>query len=233
MLHSNRKILFLLTLFALASSVLRGQSPRYDTLRYARTHYQQRVKNFREEPVKWGRTILLGNSLTEFAEWQTLLQDTTVINRGIAGDNTFGILERLDDVISRKPSRLFVEAGINDLSQNIPVEVIAQNLFTIAARVKKESPITQVYIYSVLPTNDHVKAEYPDAFNKNHLANALNKLLRSGAKKNQFTFIDLVPLFADRQGKLREELAEPDGLHLNTAGYHAWVNLLRTQHFLH
>jgi lysophospholipase L1-like esterase len=231
--RTTPKVLVLLLLTALASSVLRGQSPRYDTLRYARAHYQQRVKIFHEEPVRWGRTILLGNSLTEFADWKTWLQDSTVINRGIAGDNTFGILERLDEVISRKPSRLFVEAGINVLSQNIPVEVIAQNLFAIAARVKKQSPVTQVYIYSVLPTNDRVKEEYPDAFNKNHLARALNDLLRSDAGKNSFTFIDLAPLFTDRHGKLREELAEPDGLHLNTDGYQAWVNLLRTSHLLH
>jgi len=33
-----------------------------------------------------------------------LLGDTTVMNRGIGGDITYGVLKRLDDVIRRAPS---------------------------------------------------------------------------------------------------------------------------------
>lgn len=226
------KISSLLLLFVLNSCVLFGQSNRYDTIRYARQHYQKRVSDFNKEPVRWGRTILLGNSITEFADWKELFQDTTVINRGIAADNTFGILERLNEIISRKPSRVFVEAGINDISQNIPLNVIAKNLFTIAARLKQEYPRIQIYIYSVLPTNHHAAKEYPDAVNKNHIVRSLNEQLRKGAKENQFTYIDLTEIFSDNQGNLREDLADHDGLHLNAAGYKAWVSLLRANHFI-
>ncbi|HVU56438.1 MAG TPA: hypothetical protein VHD83_15340 [Puia sp.] len=45
--------------------------------------------------MRRGGTIFLGNSITEYGDWQRLLHDARVINRGIAGDNTFGILDRL------------------------------------------------------------------------------------------------------------------------------------------
>ncbi len=209
-----------------------GQTNRYDTLRYAREHYQKRVAAFKMERVQNGRIVLIGNSLTEFGDWQKLLPDSTTLNRGIAGDNTFGVLERLDEIIFQKPSKLFVEIGINDISQNVPVEIIAQNIFLIAGRMKKGSPHTKVYVYSVLPTNDNVKNDYPDAYNKNHIVRSLNRQLQRGAKENRLIYIDLTKIFSDEKGNLKAKLAEEDGLHLNHTGYQAWVNLLKKDGYL-
>jgi lysophospholipase L1-like esterase len=218
----------LLFLMVNVSFALLGQSYRYDTIRYAREYYQKRVDAFKKEPVKKGRVILIGNSITEFGDWKNLLHDSTIINRGVAGDNTFGVLDRLDEVIFQMPSKLFVEVGINDISQNIPVEITAKNIFHIASRVKKKSPHTEIYVFSVLPTNDNVKNDYPDAYNKNSIVLSLNRQLQQGSKENQFTYIDLTKIFSDNMGKLNTKFAEEDGLHLNHVGYAAWVNLLKT-----
>jgi len=63
------------------------------------------------------------------------LNDSTVINRGIGGDITFDVLQRLDDVIKRKPSKLFILIGINDIGKDIPDAVIADNYRKIITRV--------------------------------------------------------------------------------------------------
>lgn len=224
---------FLLLLFMVSVSItLFGQSNQYDTIRYAREHYQKRVNAFKNELVKKRRVILIGNSITEFGDWRSLLHDSTIVNRGVAGDNTFGVLDRLDEVIFQAPSKLFVEVGINDISQNIPVEVTAKNIFLIARHVKKGSPHTKIYVFSVLPTNDNVKNNYPDAYNKNSIVLSLNRQLQRGAKENQFTYVDLTKIFSDNMGKLNTKFAEEDGLHLNNAGYAAWVNLLKTNGYL-
>src|SRR5277367_6465230 len=123
-------LLFLGFTFTLAS----GQEIRYDTIRYAKKHYAKRVALFKSEPVKKGRIIFLGNSIMEFGNWQKLLNDSTIINRGIAADNTFGVLDRLDDVIIRQPSKLFIKIGINDISQNIPMAIILKNIFETVGR---------------------------------------------------------------------------------------------------
>jgi len=129
-----KKILIALT-FCLSTTIVVGQNIAYDTIQYAKEYYQKRLALFKSEPVVKGGIIFLGNSITEFGDWQKLLNDSTVTNRGIAGDNTFSVLTRLDEVINREPSKLFIKIGINDISQNIPVEIIVKNISTIIKSV--------------------------------------------------------------------------------------------------
>jgi lysophospholipase L1-like esterase len=226
----NKLLFTLLVCFIFASGY--GQNKVYDTIRYERKYYAKRVAIFNSEQVKKGRVVFLGNSITQFGDWKKLLDDSTVINRGIAADNTFGVLDRLEDVITRQPGKLFIEIGINDISQNIPVELIAKNILAMVERVKANSPGTRIYVHSILPTNDNVKNEYPKAFNKNGQINLVNEQLRQKAKENYFTYIDLNKELRDRNGKLDVKYAKPDGLHLNNTGYQIWIKLLRTNKYL-
>jgi lysophospholipase L1-like esterase len=222
-MRNHLRIFIASTLISFAAN---AQDARYDTIRYARDHYDERVAVFQSEPVQTGRTIFLGNSLVEYGNWKRLLKDSSVVNRGIAADNTFGVLDRLDDVIKRKPARLFIEIGINDISQNIPVAVIAKNIQSIVERVLAGSK-TKIYVHGLLPTNDNVKNDYPELFGKEDQVNKLNELLRLNASKYRYSYIDLGVKLKGKNGKLSEKFAEPDGLHLNTTGYEVWVGLLK------
>lgn len=226
-----RKILFSFSL-CLATTFVVAQNIVYDTIQYAKEHHQKRLTLFKSEPIVKGKIIFLGNSITEFGDWQKLLNDSTVINRGIAGDNTFGVLARLDDVINREPNKLFIKIGINDISQNIPSEIIVKNISTIVKNVKAKSPVTKIYIYSVLPTNDNVKNVYPEAYNKNHIVNFVNEQLKKLAKNNNIVYIDINKVFRDRYGKLNVKYADPDGLHLNDLAYKIWVDFLKRKKYL-
>lgn len=226
------KTLLLAFTFSLTTIISFGQNTIYDTIQYAKEYHQERLALFKSESIIKDKIIFLGNSITEFANWKKLLNDSSIINRGIAGDNTFGVLARLEDVITRKPSKLFIKIGINDISQNIPAEIIVKNIFAIVERVKAKSPTTKIYVHSILPTNDNVKKEYPDAFNKNDRVNFVNEQLRQNANINKFTYIDLTKIFKDKEGKLNVKYAEPDGLHLNEIGYQTWVRLLKEKGYL-
>jgi lysophospholipase L1-like esterase len=200
---------------------------RYDTIRYIKGHYKERVGVFESEAMTKGGTIFLGNSITEFGEWKSLLGDSAVINRGIAGDNTFGLLDRLDEVIARRPDKLYIEAGINDIAQHVPIGMICGNISAIAEIVKTKSPGTKVYVISILPTNEDAKKEYPEVYGNNTVAEAVNSKLKENAGKEGFTFIDLAASVKDSTGNLDRKYALPDGLHPNKAGYLVLVNLLR------
>jgi lysophospholipase L1-like esterase len=226
-----KKILLALLVF-LASAVAEAQNARYDTIRYAKEYYQKRLAIFKSEPVLKCQIIFLGNSITEFGNWKKLLSNASVINRGIAADNTFGLLDRLEDVIVMQPKKLFIEIGVNDISQNIPVDIIAKNITAIVARVKAKSPESKIYVLSILPTNDNVKNEYPDVFGKNAQADSVNKQLKQHAQTDGFFYIDLSTVLKDKNGKLSMKYARPDGLHLNKVGYQVWVNLLRQKNYL-
>ncbi|MEQ1552769.1 MAG: GDSL-type esterase/lipase family protein [Ferruginibacter sp.] len=226
-----KNIVFALS-FCLATTIVVGQNIVYDTIQYAEEHHQKRTALFRSEPIVKGKIIFLGNSITEFGDWQKLLNDSTVINRGIAGDNTFGVLARLDDIINREPNKLFIKIGINDISQNIPVEIIVKNISTIIKSVKIKSPMTKIYIHSVLPTNDNVKNEYPDAYNKNGIVSLVNRQLKKQAKKYNIIYIDINKIFRDKYGKLDIKYADSDGLHLNDFAYKTWIELLKSNKYL-
>ena len=99
----------------------------YDTLPTMTELYATRMAKFEAEPVVPGRIIFFGNSITQGGDWAKLTGDSTVLNRGIGGDVTFGLLHRLHDITVRQPSKLFILIGINDISRDIPDAVIAAN----------------------------------------------------------------------------------------------------------
>jgi lysophospholipase L1-like esterase len=222
-----RNAIFLFGISLTSTFVASGQNIRYDSIRYAREHYDNRVNLFKTETVIKGSVVFLGNSLTEFADWRVLLADSTVINRGVAGDNTFGVLDRLEEVILLQPKKLLIEIGINDISQHFPIALILKNIYRIVSRVNSKSPGTRIYVHSILPTNDSVKNSYPELYNTNAQIKLVDRELQQVAEEKQFTYIDLASQVSDGRGKLDQKYAASDGLHLNKAGYAIWVNLLK------
>ena len=193
-------------------------------------HYTQRVAQFEEEPVTTGRIIFLGNSITEGGNWPQLLGDSTVVNRGIGGDITFGVLERLDDIARRRPSKLFILIGINDIGKDIPDAVIADNVRKIIEHIRTESPATTIYLQSLLPVNPAYLG-FPQHYDKEDHVLRVNKMLRTVAQVTQSRFVNLFPLFMDAQERLDEQYTG-DGLHLNAKGYAVWVDHLRHMGYL-
>lgn len=203
-----------------------------DTIGFIPEYYPQRVAIFEKEPVVPGRIVFLGNSITQLGDWKTLLNDSTVINRGIAGDITFGVLKRLEDVTRRQPSKLFLLIGINDIGKDIPDAVIADNIRKIIVRVQAESPSTKIYVQSILPLNPDVP-NFPQHYDKqSHVLNT-NRLIQKVTEDTHCTYVNIHDLFTDRQGRLDAQYTQ-DGLHLNPAGsgYQKWVAYLRKQGYL-
>jgi lysophospholipase L1-like esterase len=224
--------LFFKLIFCLTSFGGFGQKISYDTIQYAKEYHQQRLAIFKNEPFTKGKTIFLGNSITEFGNWKEILQDSSVVNRGIAGDNTFGVLARLDDVFTRQPNKLFIEIGINDLSQEIPVQIVLKNIFKIVGKIQTNSPATEIYIFSILPPNDNVKVEYHDAFNKGGQIELVNEQVSKNARHYKYTYIDLTKKLTDKHGKLYTKYAQSDGLHLNENGYKVWAEILKAKKYI-
>jgi lysophospholipase L1-like esterase len=144
-------------------------------------------------------------------------------NRGISGDITFGVLERLQEVIDRKPRKVFVLIGINDISRNVPDSLILRNYKTIIERIRKGSKKTQIYFYTLLPVNASFE-KFKNHYGKDEHILYLNDEIRKFTAKN-VTVIDLYPHFLDADKKLRAELTK-DGLHLIPAGYEVWKQVL-------
>ncbi|MBW6478293.1 MAG: sialate O-acetylesterase [Bacteroidales bacterium] len=187
--------------------------------------YDQRYSLFEALPRTQGKIIMLGNSITNGGNWSELLNNSDVLNRGISGDNTFGILNRLDEIVSLQPSKVFLLIGINDLARETPVEVILNNYRRIVSKIQLESPETRIYVQSLFPTNNDFD-HFPRAQNKENEIRSVNKGIEEIAKEYGLTFIDLYPHFLDEEGKLSRKYTN-DGLHLMGEGYLKWAEILR------
>jgi lysophospholipase L1-like esterase len=206
-----------------------AQALPYDTT-YRSTYYEQKRTLYEALPNTRGEIIFLGNSITDTAEWSELFGNKHVKNRGISGDITFGVLARLGEVTASKPAKVFLLIGINDLSRNIPANVIFRNYQRIVQRIRAESPRTKIYLQSILPTNGSFP-NFPRHQGRESQLKFLNDKLQELAAQTGQTFVDLRPTLADAAGRLDARYTN-DGLHLNGAGYLRWVAFLRQHHWM-
>ncbi|MDZ4714102.1 MAG: GDSL-type esterase/lipase family protein [Cytophagales bacterium] len=197
----------------------------YDSMPNQPAHYRQRTALFQAEQASDGGILFLGNSIVESGNWKKLLMDSSVINRGIFGDNTFGVLARLDEIIRHKPRKLFLLIGINDLSKDVPKAVVLENIFSIVSQVKGRLPKTEVFVHSLLPVNPSVKG-FPASFSKQAAIEEVNGQLKKYDTVFKYTYVNLYNDLLDGHNKLDAELTV-DGLHLNASGYDRWVSYLK------
>ena len=160
--------------------------------------------------------VMLGDSLTEGGNWQDILPDIKVMNRGITGDRSSGVLARLPEVISRRPRQVFLMIGVNDLSRGGTPEETAETIERIihALQEAQISPLLQSVVF--------VGDGHPDI---NASIRRLNDMLRETARRASVPFIDLNPVLAPL-GRLAPEFTY-DGVHFRGAAYIHWRDAIR------
>lgn len=192
--------------------------------------YSSMAQQFASFPTAETDIIFLGNSISSYTNWNELLGLTNARNRGIPGDITFGVLERLNDIIRGKPAKVFILIGTNDIARNIPDEVILENYRRIIQQFKKGSPSTRIYFQTLLPVNNTFKPALQH-FDKDQHYIAVNDGLRKICIAEKTQLIDLYPSFLDKENRLVKDYSF-DGLHLNDKGYFHWARILKEGKFL-
>jgi lysophospholipase L1-like esterase len=134
----------------------------------------------------------------------------SVLNRGINGDLTSGMLERFSrDVIDEKADYVIILGGTNDLGWGFDSEMITHNLTTMydAALNKGTVPVA-----CSVPSILGFDALIPPRLR-------LNRMIRTEAAKRSMPFMDFFTATADPQTNRLSEDNSADGLHLTTKGY--------------
>ncbi|PVY43730.1 family 20 glycosylhydrolase [Pontibacter virosus] len=188
------------------------------------TYYHQRASLFKNLPHTNGDIIFLGNSISDGGEWSELFADSRLKNRGISGDISAGVMHRIEEVAQRKPAKVFLLIGTNDLAQNISADSLLKNMSWIATYLKAKSPSTQLYVQSILPVNEQFN-KFGGHTSKAELIKKVNEQLRENAAKQAYTYLDLHTPFSDHTGRLDARYTN-DGLHLNGDGYTFWKHLI-------
>lgn len=195
------------------------QDPAYLTLNYRmRRMYFSLTSGSTKNPV-----VFFGDSITFGANWQRLFPESPVVNRGISGDTTLGLLNRQDEIIALRPKQIFLMIGTNDLCFGRPVDKVVENFDRLLSRFHKELPGTPVYVQSILPFNDQM---FPsNGFRKNQNIRDLNKAIKPLAARYGYEYLDLSGAFSGPDGRLLPQYTY-DGLHLNDDAYLVWRRLI-------
>ena len=203
------------------SSLFPGEGPTQSGLWFRGLWKGHREKWAKDAAADQGAVVFFGDSITD--GWKTLAQDfpkLKVANRGIGGDTTRGLRERLQaDVLDVHPKAVSILIGTNDLDQGATPEVVVANLKAIVADLHKANGAMPIVINKVMPRGAKAGL-FPDKIK------VLNGLYEEAFKGDpKVTFCDTWTLFDDGNGACKKE-EFPDMLHPNAAGYGKWTTEL-------
>ena len=165
--------------------------------------------------------VFFGNSITWGSCFEEYFPNVKICNLGYPGDNTDGMLLRINQIKAVNPEKVFIMAGINGL--HIQTEkVFTEKYATMVDSIKLAVPTAKIYLQSILPVNPSMKAG--KVFSKEKIARC-NELVQKIAEQKGCVYIDLYKLYAV-DGIMPKELT-PDGVHLYPEAYDRWAEEIR------
>lgn len=218
-----KKLFAAFALFFVAGAFTTVLAQAVTTPKYTEFYYQ-RASLFDVLPVDSSNIVMLGNSLTNGAEWHELFGNAKVVNRGITGDTAQGIKDRLKPVTDGKPAKIFLLTGANDISHHLTPDSIARAIVDLVVTIKEQTPDTKIYVESILPINNSF-GRYKNMIDKEPVVTEVNRLMQPQLEALGVTWLDVNPLFADENGNLRYDYTN-DGLHLLGPAYLVWRDYL-------
>ncbi len=157
----------------------------------------------------------IGDSLTEWFDWQKRFPAYRVTNLGISGEPVEGLLNRLERIRRTvdSPDYLFIMTGIN----NIAMEHydIMGTYREIVSRLASWLSSTKIVVQSLLP----VRLDWIN----NSVIKDINRHLKQTAGEFSSEYLDVYRLFTDPAGHAKREYLLDDGVHLSEKGYQAWA----------
>ncbi len=187
-------------------------------------YYQMKYSTFKAMKKDDNSIVFLGDSLTDYAGFDEIFHDSRMKNRGIAGDTTLGVLNRLDEITDMKPAKLFILTGTNDIIFGRSADEIVQSIRQIISRIQAESPDTKIYLQSLFPVNNiKFRTNRPIA-----TIQAVNAGLEILAGELHCTFINTYPILLNESENALDVKYTSDGLHFNGMGIMKWAEFLKS-----
>ncbi len=173
--------------------------------------YAQMLRDYAAENSRYEDfqvdVAFLGDSITAGYDVKSYYPEYVVANRGIGGETTYGLKDRLAvSVLDLKPKVCVMLIGGNN------IDTMFRDYEDILLIFQEKMPETKIVLVSLSPTSDPI-AERNKTLAYN---NVKIKLL---AEKYGYEFVDIyTPLFDLETGKMKAEYT-PDGAHHTAEGY--------------
>jgi acyl-CoA thioesterase-1 len=174
-----------------------------------------------------GDSLTAPDELDHRAIWPSLVESRlkiNVINNGIGGDTTGGLLSRFyPAVVQHRPDLVLIMGGTNDLWWDLDINMILANIFAMTCQAEHHDivPLVGLPIPLVIEKASGQGFAPPEGgYNrcKEKLA-ALAKALARSAKQNDIACLDFYHPFCDKFGNATGKYFLDDGLHPNAVGH--------------
>jgi lysophospholipase L1-like esterase len=178
-------------------------------------YYARRSSQF-EKINKTQKFVFLGDSRIDCAVWSELFGNCEISNRGISGDTTAGILQRLPTSVPDDGVVCIIQAGVNDLSNGYSPDFVVNQYRDILnyLLVQKHSKVIVTSVMLVGQNKPSVCAAI----------NECNRKLQGLVSGLGAAWVDVNPPICTN-GFLSAQYSN-DGVHLNGDGYEVLVKLL-------
>jgi lysophospholipase L1-like esterase/pimeloyl-ACP methyl ester carboxylesterase len=171
-------------------------------------------------PVK-GDILFVGSSSIRLWDVKRSFPELPVVNRGFGGSQIEDSTHFAERIIGRhEPRAIVFYAGDNDIGSGKSAETVASHFEQFVAKVRSLRPETHLFFVAIKPSGSrwkHIETQR-DA----------NARIRAFCERgSRLTFINVEPGMLGKDGQPREELFLKDRLHMTSAGYKVWNDLLR------
>lgn len=165
--------------------------------------------------------MLIGDSLTEFFDWQGRFPAHRVLNLGIAGEPVEGLLGRMSDIRTAivRTDLILVMTGINNIAME-DYDIIPEYEKVLNALLSAFAG-AEIVVQSVLP----VRLPWLDNLEIEKINSDLEKM----AGRMKVRYLDVYSLFVDRAGNPVPEYLSEDGVHLSDPGYEVWSGAIEKE----
>ncbi len=166
--------------------------------------------------------VFIGDSLTEWFDWQRRFPDYAVTNLGISGEPVEGLLARRERIRQQidNPAYIFLMTGINDIAMEH--YFITDGYREVVRNFTTWYKQSKVVVQSILP----VSLEWVSL----KVIKDTNRELAAIAREHNAEYLDIYSLFVDKNGAPKSGLLQDDGIHLSSKGYKVWAD--EVQRFL-
>lgn len=189
--------------------------------------YKRRIRHFELEKKMYD-VVIAGDSMAAYLNTHHYFKNISMMNQGIPGDTTEGLLKRLDYVFKVSPKIIFLNIGSNDLVllHKRPIEIVESIVYLIQC-IKSELNDVKIYLFNVTPINENLEyANHLFIFGrKNEDIIEINQLLEKHIPEDML--IDIYHEVIDEYHNLKPSLTN-DGIHLNDLGYTIYAQLMKT-----
>lgn len=181
-----------------------------------KSDYKNKVNLFDNEVVIDQSIVFLGDSIIAFYKTNEYFNNLNIVNRGIAGDTSEGVLNRLEQIKKIKPSVVLISVGSNDIVRTKDsLSVIVSRILKIKEELESSLKTSKIYLLSLSPVlRDH---EITNNLYMKHRTNDIIDNINRELAKNT-TLIDVNEVLKDENNNLKLAYTT-DGLHLNKLGY--------------